>query len=528
MKLLCQTQPQPKADKAQATACNESGSPDTREDAGASSGESNTEKAADGLNGKQPGSKAASTAPSAAPGVLALEGGEGGCENAHLGKEGKGDKSMKLPRPEGVARCPRCDSEDTKFCYYNNYNVKQPRYFCKACQRYWTAGGTLRNVPVGAGRRKNKNAAAGEKQKGKVAISEGLDTSGFVPFGPLLGLDQSLGYANPVSAAGKGALGAFMPTLPHLSALAYPPVDPMAAAAAAALPSRLAAGINPAQFCAPSTSQRSGQCAGEDGSRNGRRVRMRKNDGEAARPADSSQHGSASTATEMPGQSADGHGGMARNRGSGEQCMSGGGIGDASNGAGAGNLSSFQPFQGQGFPAAGGAYGQPAMSAPMTADWYSMAAAAGQQQAAAAQQQLQYQAAAAMQAQALQAAAAGWSQGSNPYMSGLCFPYNFYGANPQLAAAYASLGNPQWNTMDVAAAQGAMPVHSNTAGAHGNAAPAPALQQGQQGWGIGQPQAWGGSSASNNQQTAGGGGIHSTPWQEEAAVFTAFQQRIRR
>lgn len=27
--------------------------------------------------------------------------------------------------------CPRCESEDTKFCYYNNYNVKQPRYFCK-------------------------------------------------------------------------------------------------------------------------------------------------------------------------------------------------------------------------------------------------------------------------------------------------------------------------------------------------------------------------------------------------------------
>ena len=26
----------------------------------------------------------------------------------------------------------------------------------QACQRYWTEGGTLRNVPVGAGRRKNK------------------------------------------------------------------------------------------------------------------------------------------------------------------------------------------------------------------------------------------------------------------------------------------------------------------------------------------------------------------------------------
>ena len=63
----------------------------------------------------------------------------------------------KLPRPEGTVACPRCASEETKFCYYNNYNVKQPRYFCRGCQRYWTAGGMLRNVPVGAGRRKNKN-----------------------------------------------------------------------------------------------------------------------------------------------------------------------------------------------------------------------------------------------------------------------------------------------------------------------------------------------------------------------------------
>ncbi|PPS02186.1 hypothetical protein GOBAR_AA18481 [Gossypium barbadense] len=39
--------------------------------------------------------------------------------------------------------CPRCDSTNTKFCYYNNYNLSQPRYFCKACRRYWTQGGTL-------------------------------------------------------------------------------------------------------------------------------------------------------------------------------------------------------------------------------------------------------------------------------------------------------------------------------------------------------------------------------------------------
>ncbi|KAH0697515.1 hypothetical protein KY290_015387 [Solanum tuberosum] len=46
-------------------------------------------------------------------------------------------------------RCPRCDSPNTKFCYYNNYNLTQPRHFCKTCRRYWTKGGALRNVPIG-------------------------------------------------------------------------------------------------------------------------------------------------------------------------------------------------------------------------------------------------------------------------------------------------------------------------------------------------------------------------------------------
>uniref|UniRef100_A0A7N0TQ69 Dof-type domain-containing protein n=1 Tax=Kalanchoe fedtschenkoi TaxID=63787 RepID=A0A7N0TQ69_KALFE len=61
-----------------------------------------------------------------------------------------------LKKPEKVIPCPRCSSFNTKFCYFNNYNVNQPRHFCKNCQRYWTAGGTMRNVPVGAGKRKNK------------------------------------------------------------------------------------------------------------------------------------------------------------------------------------------------------------------------------------------------------------------------------------------------------------------------------------------------------------------------------------
>ncbi|KAF6145994.1 hypothetical protein GIB67_033353 [Kingdonia uniflora] len=60
--------------------------------------------------------------------------------------------------------CPRCNSANTKFCYYNNYSLTQPRYYCKTCKRYWTQGGTLRNVPVGGGTRKNKRSSSSKKQ----------------------------------------------------------------------------------------------------------------------------------------------------------------------------------------------------------------------------------------------------------------------------------------------------------------------------------------------------------------------------
>ncbi|XP_077210976.1 uncharacterized protein LOC143846426 [Tasmannia lanceolata] len=60
--------------------------------------------------------------------------------------------------PQQPQKCPRCESPNTKFCYYNNYSLSQPRYFCKTCRRYWTQGGTLRNVPVGGGCRKGKRS----------------------------------------------------------------------------------------------------------------------------------------------------------------------------------------------------------------------------------------------------------------------------------------------------------------------------------------------------------------------------------
>ncbi|KAI3444385.1 hypothetical protein Pfo_001050 [Paulownia fortunei] len=64
------------------------------------------------------------------------------------------------PQKDQALNCPRCNSTNTKFCYYNNYSLTQPRYFCKTCRRYWTEGGTLRNVPVGGGSRKNKKSTS--------------------------------------------------------------------------------------------------------------------------------------------------------------------------------------------------------------------------------------------------------------------------------------------------------------------------------------------------------------------------------
>lgn len=69
------------------------------------------------------------------------------------------DQRKVRPQKEQALNCPRCSSTNTKFCYYNNYSLTQPRYFCKSCRRYWTEGGSLRNIPVGGGSRKNKRSA---------------------------------------------------------------------------------------------------------------------------------------------------------------------------------------------------------------------------------------------------------------------------------------------------------------------------------------------------------------------------------
>ncbi|XP_019150881.1 PREDICTED: dof zinc finger protein DOF3.6-like [Ipomoea nil] len=73
-------------------------------------------------------------------------------------------RQAKIPFPEAALKCPRCESTNTKFCYFNNYSLSQPRHFCKTCRRYWTRGGALRNVPVGGGCRRNKRSSKGRSR----------------------------------------------------------------------------------------------------------------------------------------------------------------------------------------------------------------------------------------------------------------------------------------------------------------------------------------------------------------------------
>ncbi|KAA8516441.1 hypothetical protein F0562_016734 [Nyssa sinensis] len=84
--------------------------------------------------------------------------GGGGAGSIRPGSMADRARMANIPMPEAALKCPRCDSTNTKFCYFNNYSLTQPRHFCKTCRRYWTRGGALRNVPVGGGCRRNKRS----------------------------------------------------------------------------------------------------------------------------------------------------------------------------------------------------------------------------------------------------------------------------------------------------------------------------------------------------------------------------------
>ncbi|PIA39081.1 hypothetical protein AQUCO_02700331v1 [Aquilegia coerulea] len=111
--------------------------------------------------------------------LLPPAGGSGTTGSIRPGSMADRARMAKVPQPEAALKCPRCESTNTKFCYFNNYSLSQPRHFCKTCRRYWTRGGALRNVPVGGGCRRNKRSKSssskspsiGDRQSGPGSTS---------------------------------------------------------------------------------------------------------------------------------------------------------------------------------------------------------------------------------------------------------------------------------------------------------------------------------------------------------------------
>ncbi|KAF2321906.1 hypothetical protein GH714_004352 [Hevea brasiliensis] len=103
--------------------------------------------------------------------------GGGGTGSIRPGSMADRARLAKIPQPELALKCPRCESTNTKFCYFNNYSLSQPRHFCKTCRRYWTRGGALRNVPVGGGCRRNKKSKSQSSSKSPVSSEGKMDSN---------------------------------------------------------------------------------------------------------------------------------------------------------------------------------------------------------------------------------------------------------------------------------------------------------------------------------------------------------------
>ncbi|KAJ8751397.1 hypothetical protein K2173_016600 [Erythroxylum novogranatense] len=147
-------------------------------------------------------------------------------ENILVCSKARQQERKPRPQPEQALKCPRCDSTNTKFCYYNNYSLSQPRYFCKSCRRYWTKGGTLRNVPVGGGCRKNKRSSSASSKRSSQEQQLTPNSNDPLSTLPSLAYDSNhltLAFAR-LQKQSSGQLG-FDHDHDHLSLLGHPTSD---------------------------------------------------------------------------------------------------------------------------------------------------------------------------------------------------------------------------------------------------------------------------------------------------------------
>ncbi|KAL6853316.1 hypothetical protein ACP4OV_019345 [Aristida adscensionis] len=147
--------------------------------------------------------------------AMAAAGPEGG---------GGGGGQCLMARPEAGVACPRCDSTNTKFCYFNNYSLSQPRHFCRACRRYWTRGGALRNVPVGRRHAKRKPTTTKQPSPAPAAASACtmttmLSSSNASPILPPPPATAALSRCSFPAPAGMAAVQSRLHSFPFLHAL---------------------------------------------------------------------------------------------------------------------------------------------------------------------------------------------------------------------------------------------------------------------------------------------------------------------
>ncbi|XP_066388275.1 dof zinc finger protein DOF3.6-like isoform X2 [Miscanthus floridulus] len=138
----------------------------------------------------------------------------------------------RMPQPEPALKCPRCESTNTKFCYYNNYSLSQPRHFCKTCRRYWTRGGSLRTVPVGGGCRRNKRSSKSSSSAAGSSSSSKTSSSGTLLGGPSAMPSTTPGATGAIITPG---LSSFSHHLPFLGSM-HPPGPNLGLAFSTGLP----------------------------------------------------------------------------------------------------------------------------------------------------------------------------------------------------------------------------------------------------------------------------------------------------
>ncbi|KAL2523410.1 dof zinc finger protein DOF5.4-like [Forsythia ovata] len=74
---------------------------------------------------------------------------------------------------------PQCDSLNTKFCYYNNYNLSHSRHFCKSCRKTKQSKPKYNTSSVadGPSERKSSSHSSSENSSLTAATTEATSTS---------------------------------------------------------------------------------------------------------------------------------------------------------------------------------------------------------------------------------------------------------------------------------------------------------------------------------------------------------------